>query len=70
MTAAYRLQFLEWIDRQVDRVITPEVLETIAPMSAAETAMMHEARSLDDRDGPVETRCAEYLQGPVQSRSV
>ena len=58
MTAAYRSQFLEWIDRQVDRVITPEVLEAVEPMSAVEMAMMHEARSLDNRDGPEGTRCA------------
>lgn len=57
MTASYRLQFLEWIDRQVDRVITPEMLEIVSPMSAVEMAMVDEARSLDKKDGPEFTRC-------------
>ena len=58
MTHGYRLRFLEWLDHSVDFTITPEILETVAPMSDTEMAMVHEAKTLDDKDGPEGTRCA------------
>jgi hypothetical protein len=47
MKAGERLHMLEWLNKQTDNYILPEMLAVIEPMSDAEMAMMHEARSLD-----------------------
>jgi hypothetical protein len=50
MRAGQRLQFLEWVNRQVDLIVTADMLATIEPASVTEVKMMDEALSLD-RDG-------------------
>jgi hypothetical protein len=50
MKAGERLYHLEWLNKQTDNnYISPEMLAIIEPMSDAEMAMMHEARSLDQK---------------------
>jgi hypothetical protein len=50
MKAGERLHHLEWLNKQTDNYISPEMLAIIEPMSDAEIAMMHEARSLDQNE--------------------
>jgi hypothetical protein len=50
MRAGERLRFLEKLNGLTDIFITPEMLAIIEPMSDAEMAIMHEARSLDRED--------------------
>lgn len=52
MRAGHRLQFLEWINKQVDFVMTADMLAIIEPMSITEVKMMDEARSLDRDSDP------------------
>jgi hypothetical protein len=49
MKAGERLHHLEWLNKQTDNYVSPEMLAIIEPMSDAEMAMMHEARSLDQK---------------------
>ena len=49
MKAGERLHYLEWLNKQTDNYISPEMLAIIEPMSNAEMAMMHEAQSLDPK---------------------
>ena len=52
MRAGHRLEFLEWINKQVDIVIRADMLAIIEPMSVTEVKMMDEAQSLDREDDP------------------
>jgi hypothetical protein len=52
MRAGQRLQFLEWVNRQVDLIVTADMLATIEPASITEVKMMDEALSLDREDDP------------------
>lgn len=52
MRAGHRLEFLEWINRQVDIVIRADMLAIIEPMSLTEVQMMDEALSLDREGDP------------------
>ncbi len=65
MKAGERLQVFEWIDGQTCTVITPELLEMIAPMSDTEIKMMHEAKSLDRKDDPAGLASFKILTAEV-----
>ncbi len=52
MRAGHRLEFLEWINKQVDIVIRADMLAIIEPMSVTEVKMMDEAQSLDREGDP------------------
>jgi hypothetical protein len=52
MRAGHRLQFLEWVNKQADIVMTADMLAVTEPMSLTEVKMMDEALSLDREDDP------------------
>jgi hypothetical protein len=64
MRAGHRLQFLEWINKQVDIVITADMLAAVEPMSVTEVKMMDEALSLDREGDPAGMASFRVLTSP------